>query len=59
MLQDDGSAEMGAAAALGQVVDSMPPSQAGIASWYGPGFHGRKSANGEALNMGGLTAAHR
>lgn len=32
---------------------------AGPASWYGPGFHGRKTANGERFNMNELTAAHR
>ncbi|MEB3309656.1 MAG: septal ring lytic transglycosylase RlpA family protein [Snowella sp.] len=31
----------------------------GIASWYGPGFHGRRTANGERYNQHGLTAAHR
>ncbi len=29
------------------------------ASWYGPGFHGRKTANGERFNMNSLTAAHK
>lgn len=32
--------------------------QQGIASWYGPGFHGRKTANGERFNQYELTAAH-
>jgi rare lipoprotein A len=31
----------------------------GVASWYGPGFHGRKTASGERFNQNGLTAAHR
>jgi rare lipoprotein A (peptidoglycan hydrolase) len=31
----------------------------GIASWYGPGFAGRKTANGERFNPGALTAAHK
>ena len=31
----------------------------GIASWYGPGFHGRKTANGETFNKRDLTAAHQ
>ncbi|TVQ67171.1 MAG: septal ring lytic transglycosylase RlpA family protein [Balneolaceae bacterium] len=31
----------------------------GIASWYGPGFHGKATANGETYNMNDLTAAHR
>jgi rare lipoprotein A len=30
----------------------------GQASWYGPGFHGRTTANGERYNQHGLTAAH-
>lgn len=32
---------------------------AGVASWYGPGFHGRTTASGERYNMNALTAAHR
>ena len=31
----------------------------GIASWYGPGFYGRRTANGELFRKGTLTAAHR
>jgi len=31
----------------------------GHASWYGPGFHGRKTASGERFNSHGMTAAHR
>ncbi|EFO33773.1 rare lipoprotein A [Roseibium sp. TrichSKD4] len=30
----------------------------GLASWYGPTFHGRKTANGEVFDRYGLTAAH-
>lgn len=33
--------------------------QVGIASWYGPKFHGRKTASGEVFNMHDYTAAHR
>jgi len=33
--------------------------EVGEASWYGPDFHGRLTANGERYNMLGLTAAHR
>ena len=29
------------------------------ASWYGPGFNGRKTANGEIFNMNAMTAAHK
>ena len=31
----------------------------GVASWYGPGFHGRKSADGSRFNMHHMTAAHK
>jgi len=30
----------------------------GIASWYGPKFHGRRTANGEIFDMNLMTAAH-
>lgn len=33
--------------------------QAGLATWYGPGFHGRRTASGERFNAGAMTAAHR
>src|SRR6201996_3812387 len=33
--------------------------QTGRASWYGRGFHGRRTANGERYDMHALTAAHR
>ena len=35
------------------------PLQSGLASWYGPGFHGRRTASGERFDQGDLTAAHR
>lgn len=31
----------------------------GIASWYGPRFHGRKTASGEIYDMYAMTAAHK
>lgn len=31
----------------------------GIASWYGPGFHGKKTATGEIFDMYEMTAAHK
>lgn len=31
----------------------------GIASWYGPGLQGRRTANGERFDMHSLTAAHK
>ena len=30
----------------------------GVASWYGPAFHGRPTANGERFDMNGVSAAH-
>ena len=33
--------------------------QRGLASWYGPRFHGQRTASGEPYDMHGLTAAHR
>lgn len=33
--------------------------ETGIASWYGPGFHGKTTANGEIYDMNEMTAAHK
>src|SRR3989337_1132791 len=33
--------------------------QTGLASWYGPGFYGRKTANGTRFKKEALTCAHR
>ncbi|MBI2360004.1 MAG: septal ring lytic transglycosylase RlpA family protein [Deltaproteobacteria bacterium] len=59
---------------LGFIACSLPPartdgpeptlprsaaSQTGIASWYGPGFHGRLTASGAVYNQHDLTAAHQ
>jgi rare lipoprotein A len=30
----------------------------GVASWYGPGFHGKKTSAGEVYDQDALTAAH-
>jgi len=56
-------------AALALLLNSCAPYQAhkgsvyhkqrGNASWYGPGFAGRKTANGERFNPSQLTAAHK
>lgn len=35
------------------------PSEAGRASWYGPGFHGRPTASGERYDQHAATCAHR
>lgn len=31
----------------------------GVASWYGPGFHGRRTASGTVYDMNEMTAAHK
>lgn len=33
--------------------------EVGIASWYGPGFHGKATASGEPYDMYAFTAAHK
>jgi rare lipoprotein A len=39
--------------------ETKPPIQIGAASWYGPGFHGKRTANGEKFDTNALTAAHK
>ena len=36
-----------------------PYYETGIASWYGPGFDGNVTANGEVYDMNGISAAHK
>ena len=33
--------------------------ESGVASWYGPGFHKKLTANGDKFDQHALTAAHR
>ena len=40
-------------------VNPRAAGEEGDASWYGPGLYGRKTASGETLRPGTLTAAHR
>jgi rare lipoprotein A len=46
-----------------KVRTAKPPklgsTESGVASWYGPPYHGRRAANGEVYDMEKLTAAHR
>src|SRR5262245_775215 len=35
------------------------PIAVGFVSWYGPGFHGRRTASGERYNMNAMTCASR
>ncbi len=39
--------------------ESYDFTETGIASWYGPNFHGKRTANGEIYDKNELTAAHR
>jgi rare lipoprotein A len=39
--------------------DSRGHVERGLASWYGPGFHGRKTSSGERYDMYAMTAAHK
>ena len=44
---------------VGRQTDDPAFRQVGVASWYGPGFHGRRTASGERFDQNDLTAAHR
>ena len=52
LLMSLSTAPLAAQSRLMQVVN-------GQASWYGPGFYGRRTASGETLRRGTFTAAHR
>jgi rare lipoprotein A len=48
------------AAVGGLLLTAMPASATSmLASWYGPGFHGRTTASGQTYNQFGYTAAHK
>lgn len=49
---DDANTEPGLRADLGTF------EQRGVASWYGRGFHGRRTASGERFDMNAFTVAH-
>lgn len=38
---------------------SAATAEQGVASWYGPGFHGRRTASGERFNQNAMTCAHK
>lgn len=54
-IPDDASAGERRTVAASRMVDGK---QVGKASWYGPGFHGRKTASGQPFDQYQLTAAH-
>ena len=39
--------------------EDFSKNETGVASWYGPTFHGKRTANGEIYDQNELTAAHR
>ncbi len=46
-------------AGCARTATDLPTARPGVASWYGPGFHGRRTATGERYDQLQLTAAHR
>jgi rare lipoprotein A len=54
---------LAAALALSCIIGLAPAALAhaveGEASWYGPGFDGRQTANGEVFDQDAMTAAHK
>ena len=46
-------------AAARPAVSASPTVQLGLASWYGPGFHGEEKASGEIFDQREMVAAHR
>ncbi|MEQ8405247.1 MAG: septal ring lytic transglycosylase RlpA family protein [Oceanicaulis sp.] len=45
--------------ALAQEAVAPRAVEEGLASWYGPGFHGNLTANGEVFDQAAMSAAHR
>jgi rare lipoprotein A len=41
------------------LVSAAGYSERGVASWYGPDFHGKSTSSGEPYDMYGMTAAHK
>ncbi len=61
--QEHETHEEGRYTVLGQTYTPLATSEGfveeGVASWYGPKFHGQETASGEVFNMYQKTAAHR
>ncbi|WP_420996070.1 septal ring lytic transglycosylase RlpA family protein [Cupriavidus sp. 30B13] len=55
---NEGLADTGPGSFEGLRPDLGSFEQRGMASWYGKGFHGRRTANGERFDMRAMTAAH-
>lgn len=56
---DDGSASSGAKAQKGKKKAAVGTVLKGQASYYGPGFDGKKTASGEIFNQNDMTCAHK
>jgi len=56
----DRSGEQGKQTSQKNEIPAAKPNhkEIGEASWYGPGFHGKETANGETFNQNKMTAAH-
>lgn len=50
---------LGASVAAVLLSQPVVAAQCGGASWYGPGFHGKRAASGERFNQNAMTAAHK
>ena len=57
MLKTIAAATVLAAVSLGTISPSF--AQCGGASWYGPGFDGKRTASGRTFNQNAMTAAHK
>ena len=57
MLKTIAAATVLAAVSLGTISPSL--AQCGGASWYGPGFDGKRTASGRTFNQNAMTAAHK
>jgi rare lipoprotein A (peptidoglycan hydrolase) len=55
---ESGSPELKWSAPNFNSIQQAPIKIASQASWYGPGFHGNRTASGEIFNKHALTAAH-
>ena len=51
--------EVGAVVSANAPAVSVQTIDKGLASWYGPRFHGRRTASGERYDMHDFTAAHK
>lgn len=56
---ETGSADSGTDSNPAEMGEPTRELERGLASWYGPGFQGRRTASGERFDMHGMTAAHK